>query len=126
MDDAQLQTIWQQRQYGDRVAPLSQPLSLLMKCKLGKRVRQLGRLASVWDELIPEPIREHTALESFRSGVLTVLVDSPAHRFQLHTLLRGGLQQELQKRFRGPLNRVKLVPGQFCSVDVSGAPRYEF
>lgn len=126
MDDAQLHTIWQQRQFNDRAVPLSQPLSVLMKHKLAKRARQLGKLADVWDDLVPEPINEHTALEGFNRGVLTVLVDSPAHRFQLQTLLMGGLMRELQDRFPGAINKVHLVPGQFCSVDVSGSRRYEF
>ena len=126
MDDAQLRTIWQQRQYNDRVSHLSHPLAMLMKHTLGKRVRQLSSLARVWDDLIPEPIRDHTALDRFNSGVLTVLVDSPAHRFQLQNLLAGGIMREIQKRFTGALNKIRLVPGQFCSVDFSGAPRYEF
>jgi hypothetical protein len=126
MDDAQLRTIWQQRQVNDRVAPLSQPLSWFMKHTLAKRARQLGQLAKIWDDLIPETIRDHTALEKFQGGVLTVLVDSPAHRFQLQTLLMGGLLRELQSRFPGALNKVRVVPGRFYSVDLAGSRRYEF
>jgi len=126
MDDAQLRTIWLQRQMPDRSALLGQPLQSLMKYTLAKRVKQLGKLAQVWDELIPDCIREHTALESFNRGTLTVVVDSASHRFQLQTLLMGGLLSELQNRFAGALNKVRLVPGQFYSVDISGSPRYEF
>lgn len=126
MDDAQLRTIWEQRQFRESAVPLSLPLSSFMKHKLAKRARQLGQLAEIWDELIPEPIRDHTALERFHRGVLTVLVDSPAHRFQLQTLLMGGLTREIQSRFTGALNKVRVVPGQFYSVDLSGARRYEF
>ena len=126
MDDAQLQTIWQQRQYPDRMAHLAEPLAYLMKYKLGKRVRQVGQLATLWDELVPESIRDHTALDSFQRGTLTVLVDSPSHRFSLQTLLTGGLMRALQDRFPGALNKVRLVPGQFYSIDLSGARRYEF
>ena len=126
MDDAQLRTIWLQRQAHDRAALLGQPLTSLMKHTLAKRVKQLGKLARVWDELIPDSIREHTALESFNRGVLSVIVDSSPHRFQLQTLLMGGLMHELQARFDGALNKVRLVPGQFYSVDIAGSPRYEF
>jgi len=126
MDDAQLHTIWQQRQWDDGAIPLAQPLAALMKYTLGKRVRQLSQLAEVWDEVIPESIADHTALESFRRGVLTVVVDSAPHRFQLQTLLRGGLTDMLRERFSGALQKVRLVPGQFCAVDVSGRARYEF
>ncbi len=125
MDEAQLRTVWQQRQFRDGAIHVGQPLAVLMKHTLAKRVRQLARLAEIWDDLLPGTVREHTALESFRRGVLTVIVDSAPHRFQLRTLLTGGLLKELQARFSGALGRVRLVPGQFSSVDVAGRRRYE-
>jgi hypothetical protein len=125
MDDAQLRTVWQQRQFHDRAVPLGQPLAILMKHTLGKRVRQIGRLAEVWDDLIPANLCEHTALESFRSGTLTVVVDSSPHRFQLRQLLDGGLLGEMRSRFSGALNKVRLIPGQFAATDEMGRPRYE-
>jgi hypothetical protein len=128
MDDAQLRTVWQQRQIDDRIAHVSQPLAILTKHVLAKRFRQLSDLAAIWDEIIPDEIAEHTALESFcqHRGVLTVMVDSAAHRFQLKMLLDGGLMREIQTRFRGALNKIRLVPGQFYSVDLAGQNRYEF
>jgi len=126
MDDAQLRTVWQQRQFRDRATHVGEPLAVLMKHTLANRVRQLARLAEVWDEVIPDPIREHTALEGFRRGILTVIVDSAPHRFQLKTLLSAGLLKELRARFSGALNRIRLVPGQFSSVDLAGQRRYEF
>jgi len=126
MDDAQLRTVWQQRQFNDRTAPLAQPLGMLMKHTLGKRVRQVGKMAEIWDEVVPDEILEHTALESLNRGVLTVMVDSSSHRYQLQTLLLAGLQKEIQNRFPGSLNKIRLVPGQFASVDLVGAKRYDF
>ena len=122
MDDAQLRTVWQQRQFNDRATHLGHVLTMLIKHGLAKRVRQLGSLAAIWDEVIPEEITEHTALESFGRGALTVLVDSAAHRFQLQTLLDGGLKREIQARFSGPLNKIRLIPGRFSAVDFAGAP----
>jgi predicted nucleic acid-binding Zn ribbon protein len=125
MDDAQLQTVWQNRQFGPHFEHLSHPLAVFMKDTLARRVRRLSRLAAIWDEVIPDSIAGHTALESFHRGVLTVMVDSAAHRYRLQTLLTGGLMREIQARFPGSLDKIRLVPGQFCAVDVSGAPRYE-
>ena len=126
MDDAQLQTIWQQRQIQPRTCLIGQPLTLFMRHTLAKKVRQISKLAAIWDAMIPEAIREHTALESFNRGTLTVLVDSAAHRFQLQMLLGGGLKTEIQRRFNGPINQIRLLPGRFCAIDVAGEPRYEF
>jgi predicted nucleic acid-binding Zn ribbon protein len=126
MDDAQLRTIWHQRQSGEQAVHLSQALSVLMKRNLGKRVNQLGKLAKIWDEVLPEPINEHTALEGFNNGVLTVMVDSASWRFELQMLLAAGLTKEIQNRFPGTLNKIRVVPGQFRSVDPAGGTRYAF
>ncbi len=127
MDDAQLHTIWQQRQGQYRLVPLAEPLGVLMKHKLGRRVKQLGDLGEIWDDVLPEDYREHTALESFSRGTLTVMVDSASRRFHLQKLLAGGLQQEIQRRFKGSLNRIRIVAGQFYNVDTeTGQKRYEF
>lgn len=121
-----MRTIWQQRRSDDRISHLAGPMAALMKHKLGKKVRQLSKLAVIWDEILPGTIREHTALDSFRGGVLTVLVDSSSHRYQLQTLLAAGLMKEMQTRFAGPLNKIRLLPGQFSSIDLeTGARRYE-
>ena len=126
MDDTQLRTLWLQRQSNDRISHLAEPMAVLMKHNLGKRVRQLGKLAVVWDDVLPATIREHTALDSFQRGVLTVLVDSSSHRYQLQTLLTAGLMKEIRNRFSGPLNKIRLVPGQFSSVDLeTGERRYD-
>lgn len=127
MDDTQLRTLWLQRQYKDRISPLSHPLTVLMKYQLGKRVRQLSKLAAIWDDVLPDGIRNHTALESFRDGVLTVLVDSASHRYQLQLLLADGLMREIRSRFPGVLKKIRPIPGQFYSIDLeTGALRYQF
>ena len=126
MDDAQLRTIWQQRRADTGATSIAATLSTFMKHHLGRRVKQLGQLAILWDEAIPDNLRKHTALESFRQGTLTVMVDSASHRFELQTLLRNGVLHVLQERFKGPLDRVRLIPGQFYSLDSeTGRPRYE-
>ncbi len=126
MDDAQLQTAWQNRQGTWRTCPLGAPLSMFLKRTLAPRVRQVGKIAAAWESLVPEAIASHTCLESFSRGTLTVLVDTAAHRFQLQTLLRNGLHKHLQEAAGVPLNRVKLVPGQFYSLDANNQHRYEF
>lgn len=98
-----------------------------MKRTLAKRVRQLGAVAAVWDEMVPEPLRDHTALEGFQQGVLTVMVDSAPHRFELEMLLKGSLLKELRASCPQAINKVRLVPGRFYSVDLeTGQQRYSF
>ena len=122
MDEWRLQNVWRNRQRPQRMIPLGEPLAFLVKQRLAKRVRQIGQLSAVWDECIPEPIRDHAALVTFSRGTLTVAVDSAAHRYQLQTLLADGLIDAIRERFSGPLNRVKLVPGTFDYLDMPDSP----
>lgn len=126
MNDTQLRTIWQQKQLRPDGMPLAGPLAMLVKHQLEKRVRQMGQMSRLWDELVPAALAEHTALDSLNRGVLTVTVDSAPHRYELATLLSGGLEQELRRRFQGTLSRIKLQAGQFSQTDESGAARYQF
>ena len=69
--------------------------------------KKLGTLIELWEELVPADIACHTSLSGLRTGVLHVVVDSSSAAFELDRLLRGGLTNELRKRFRGTLVRVK-------------------
>jgi len=122
MDEWQLRNVWKNRQPYNRVAPLSEPLDYLLQHQLAKRVKQLGQLAVVWDECIPEFIREHASLVSFNHGTLTAAVDSAPHRYQLQQLLANGLLEALRERFRsGALNRVRVVPGRYDYLEFPDA-----
>lgn len=122
MDESHLRNVWLNRRTRDPIRPLGEPLARLVKGDLARRVRQIGQLSLAWDECIPEFLREHSALEKFSRGVLTVAVDSAAHRYRLRQLLDGGLLEAIRERFRaGALNRVRLVPGGFEAVDFPGA-----
>ncbi len=112
MDDRQLQTVWRQRQIDRNIAPLAHSISRLVQRDLARQVRQTGKLADAWAELLDDDLLDHTRLLGFSRGVLTVSVDSAAHRFTLQTLLDGGLRSRLQARCPLPIQRVKLVPGR--------------
>jgi len=122
MDESQLRHAWQNRQRRDRISCLSETLAGLMKHRLARRVRQIGRVSSVWDECIPEYLREHTALVSFARGTLTVAVDSAAHRYQLKQLFQSGLEEAIRERLPTTLNRIRLVPGTFEALDFPDRP----
>ena len=98
ISDDQMRTVWQQRQDRRRIGSLGETVSRLMKKTLSKRVRQLGQIAEVWDDLIPPNLRDHTALDTFVRGTLTVMVDSASHRYQLQNQIRSGLKNSIQAR----------------------------
>ncbi len=78
------------------------------KSRAGKAQKQLGELAELWTELLPESLCARTTLMSMRGGVLHVAADSSSVSFELDRLLREGLLQKLRGRFGGTLTRVKV------------------
>ncbi len=72
-----------------------------------KSHRKLGELIELWRELLPEEVAAQTVLTGIRNGVLHVKVSSSATMFEVDRLLRGGVEAELRRRFRGSLSRVK-------------------
>jgi len=109
----------------DEVPLLAGAIRFLVKRRLAKRVKMIGEISQIWDETVPAPIREHTALVSFNRGTLTVAVDSAAHRYQLETLLRDGLFEIIRERFGGPLNRIRVVPGVFDALEMPSTDRIQ-
>lgn len=83
-----------------------------------KRQTKFGKLADVWQALIPTPLVEHTALESFAKGSLTVLVDSAAHLYELKQLLLAGLEKQLLLACKSAgLRKISLKQGRWYNGD---------
>ena len=72
---------------------------------------KLGRLIDLWQQLVPPALTDRTALVGFHNGTLTVEVDSASTAFQIDRLLRGGLTDELRRRFNGSLAKVRTRVG---------------
>ena len=79
------------------------------KRELLKPAKQLTEMAALWQELVPAHLAQHTRLESLSRGVLKVSIDSSSRLYELDRLLRGGLEQELITRHKGPaVRRIQL------------------
>ncbi len=74
-----------------------------------KPAKQLTEMVALWQELVPAHLLDHARLETISRGVLKVSVASSARLYELDRLLRGGLEQELIKRHKGPaVRRIQL------------------
>lgn len=95
----------------------------LYQQQVAKRQSKLAKLADVWCRLVPEPMLEHCALESFHRGRLTVIVDSAPHLCELKQLLLAGLEAQLLAACRAAgLKKIVLKRGRW--YDDRGEPRY--
>ena len=87
-------------------------LSQQFERQVAKPFRQLGPLATLWQELVPAELVTHTKLLGFSRGVLRVVVDSSSIHYELDQLLRRGLEQQIISRHTGALSRVRLHVGK--------------
>ncbi len=78
------------------------------KRQAGKAQQQIGELAELWAELVPEPLRMRTSLLGMRGGVLHVAADSSSVAFELDRCLRESLLSKLRNRYHSTLMRVKV------------------
>jgi predicted nucleic acid-binding Zn ribbon protein len=81
------------------------------KREVERPYKQVGKLVSLWEQLVPAELAAHTKLSGFSRGVLSVTVDSSARLYELDQLLRGGVEKELVKLSKTTLTKVRLRVG---------------
>jgi len=68
---------------------------LFFKQSIEKRHAKVGKVTDAWIKLVPPMLCEHCTLEGMHRGVLTVLVDSSSHLYELKQLLLAGIEKQL-------------------------------
>ena len=97
------------------------------KHSVQKRQTKMGKIAERWQQLVPPLLAEHTALESYSKGSLTVLVDSSSHLFELKQLLLAGLEAQLRLACKSAgLRKITLKSGRWYEGQspAEGKPRF--
>ncbi len=85
-------------------------LDRYFKTQIQKPFKQLNGLGQIWADQLPPELLEHTRLDRFTRGVLTVAVDSSAHLYELDRILRSGLQNQIISSFTaGSLRKIRLT-----------------
>lgn len=88
------------------------------KRSVQKRQTKFAKIGECWGKIVPETFCEHTSLESFSQGTLTVLVDSASHLYELKQLLLAGLQQQILITCRSTgLRKIVLKRGKWYDGD---------
>ena len=102
--------------------PLGPELVGFFKHSVQKRQTKLGKIAECWGRLVPEMLLEHSALEGFSRGTLSVVVDSASHLYELKQLLLAGLQQQLLLACSSAgLKKITLKRGRWYDDGADGA-----
>jgi hypothetical protein len=114
-DERQLRRLTRAKETPTTQTPSLGPAMLsFFKHNIQKRQTKFAPIAESWSQLIPEPLLDHTALESFHRGQLTVLVDSSSHLYDLKQLLLAGLEKQVLAACRTTgLRKIVLKPGRW-------------
>lgn len=71
--------------------------------------KSMGAVATAWQELVPSPLADRTALVGVSRGVLTVRAGDASARFELDRWLRSGGELAVIRRCVTGLTRVRVV-----------------
>lgn len=126
--DAELRRLQRVKQIQHpQAAALGPSLVGFFKNSVQKRQTKMGKIAERWQQLVPPLLAEHTALESFSKGSLTVLVDSASHLYELKQLLLAGLEAQLLLACKSAgLRKITLKSGRWYEGESpsQGKPRF--
>jgi hypothetical protein len=108
-------------------APLGAEMVRFFKHSVERRQTKLARIAEVWEQLVPQLILDHCALEGLSRGALSVLVDSSAHLYDLKQLLLAGLEQQLLLACKSTgLRKITLRAGRWYNGEATGDRKLRF
>ena len=103
------------------VQNLSGAIGTFMKREVFKRQKKLTSLAHAWTHLLPDELIEHSCLDGYRGGTLTVLVDGAGYLSELDLMIREGLLDQMRQLCPTlPLSAIKLKRGRWYHTDEEG------
>jgi hypothetical protein len=90
------------------------PRSMLMRqaATLRLQQRRLAACARAWGETVQPYLAFDVALVDLSRGKLTVSVANHAHKYQLHTALRGGRERHFQQRCTAAVSNIVITVGE--------------
>ena len=109
--DQQLLNIAKWRTKSNRTARLGDAVRQLMENQILPRQARFEAVVELWSQLLPAELRRHCKLADISGGQLKVLVDSPAHLYELQ-LCSSQLLEELQQQCpRARIKKIKFAVG---------------
>lgn len=117
-DRKKLKNIWEHGQTKKTTFRLGEKVDQFLRKVVFPRQQKLGKLGQAWAQLLPPELLEHSYLDKYQRGQLTVLVDSASHLYELDQLVREGLADQLRDLCPNTnLVKIKLQRGAWCRDD---------
>ena len=104
---------------GKKPAGLADVLSRYIRHQISPRRGQFASALEVWNDMVPERLRQHCKLAGISGDELKVIVDSPPYMYELR-LLRGELKRQLAYRCRNrPVKKISFTIGTISGNDAA-------
>ena len=88
---------------------LSEAVEQLMDRQVSPRQAKYGAVVELWRRILPVELRRHCEITDISGGQLTVRVDSPSYKYELH-LCRSEILKELQRQCpKVRLTKIRLI-----------------
>ena len=98
-----------QRKRYDRFVSIGQVTEQFFAGQVVPQQKKYGNVVEVWEQVLPEELGRHCEIVDISGGNLSVQVDSPAYKYELHLCSREILK-ELQKECpKARLTKIKLI-----------------
>jgi hypothetical protein len=99
----------QKEQNPDRITKIGDAADQFMGEQVSPRQKRYGAVIEVWRQVLPEELCRHCEIINISGGQLTVRIDSPSYKYELH-LCSSEILKELQKQCPSArLTKIKLV-----------------
>ena len=87
----------QKKQILYRTVRLNEVVEQLMTEEVSPRQNKYGAVVEIWRRILPVELRRHCEITDISGGQLTVRVDSPSYKYELH-LCSSEILKELQRQ----------------------------
>ena len=98
-----------QRKRYDRFVGIGQAVEQFISKQVAPQQKKYGDVVEVWEQVLPPELSKHCEIVDISGGSLSVKVNSPSHKYELH-LCSPAILKELQKECpRARLTKIKLL-----------------
>jgi hypothetical protein len=93
----------------DRTIRLNEAVDQLFGKQISPRQARYGAVVEIWRRILPLELRRHCEITDISGGQLTVRVDSPSYKYELH-LCSSEILKELQQQCpEVRITKIKLI-----------------
>ena len=93
----------------DKIAMIGEVVEQFIGQEVSPRQKRYGAVLEAWRQALPEELSRHCEIIDISGGQLTIRIDSPSYKYELH-LCSSEILKELQRQCPSArLTKIKLI-----------------